>query len=76
MKNSIKVRHFKEQLFTGYDVTEFEKLFQEKPLERIATTGVDGWRSPSKNTRTSPCQTKRLNLFPNGTWRFPKSESY
>ena len=37
-----KVRHFKEQLFTGYDVTEFEELFQEKPVEWITTTGVDG----------------------------------
>lgn len=25
-----KVRHFKEQLFTGYDVAEFEDLFLEK----------------------------------------------
>lgn len=25
-----KVRHFKEQLFTGYDVTEFERLFEKK----------------------------------------------
>ena len=41
-----KVRHFKEQLFTGYDVTEFEELFQEKPVEWIATTGVDGLLEP------------------------------
>lgn len=37
-----KVRHFKEQLFTGYDVTEFEGLFQGKPIQWIATTGTDG----------------------------------
>ena len=36
------VRHFKEQLFTGYDVTEFEKLFENKPVQWIATTGTDG----------------------------------
>jgi hypothetical protein len=41
-----KVRHFKEQLFTGYDVTEFEELFQEKPVEWITTTGVDGLLEP------------------------------
>lgn len=36
------VRHFQEQLFTGYDVTEFEKLFEEKPVRWITTTGTDG----------------------------------
>lgn len=41
-----KVRHFKEQLFTGYDVVEFERLFQEKPVQWITTTGVDGQLEP------------------------------
>ena len=37
-----RIRHFKEQLFTGYDVTEFEKLFDGKPVQYITTTGTDG----------------------------------
>ncbi|MBQ7518823.1 MAG: class I SAM-dependent methyltransferase [Clostridia bacterium] len=37
-----RVKHFKEQLFTGYDVTEFEGLFAEKPVEWITTAGTDG----------------------------------
>ncbi len=41
-----KVRHFKEQLFTGYDITEFEELFQNKPVEWITTAGVDGLLEP------------------------------
>ena len=41
-----RVRHFREQLFTGYDVTEFEQLFQEKPIEWLTTTGVDGLLEP------------------------------
>ena len=41
-----RVRHFKEQLFTGYDVAEFEGLFADKPVERIATTGTDGLLEP------------------------------
>ena len=41
-----RVRHFKEQLFTGYDVTEFEQLFCGKPVEWITTTGVDGLIEP------------------------------
>lgn len=36
------IRHFKEQLFTGYDIVEFEQLFTEKPVEWITTAGVDG----------------------------------
>ena len=41
-----KVRHFKEQLFTGYDVTEFESLFVDKGVEWIATDGTDGLLEP------------------------------
>ena len=40
------VRHFKEQLFTGYDVTEFEALFSHKPVSPIATAGTDGILEP------------------------------
>ena len=41
-----QVRHFKEQLFTGYDIAEFEGLFHRKPVEWITTTGVDGMIEP------------------------------
>ena len=41
-----RIRHFKEQLFTGYDVAEFEALFQDKPVEWITTAGVDGLIEP------------------------------
>ena len=41
-----KVKHFKEQLFTGYDVIEFEALFADKPVEWITTAGVDGLLEP------------------------------
>ena len=37
-----EAKHFQEQLFTGYDVCEFERLFEEKPVEHIATAAVDG----------------------------------
>ena len=40
------VKHFKEQLFTGYDVIEFEQLFEFKPVEWITTAGVDGILEP------------------------------
>jgi len=41
-----KVKHFKEQLFTGYDVVEFEQLFEKKPVAWITTAGVDGLLEP------------------------------
>ena len=44
--NDYMVKHFKEQLFTGYDVNEFEQLFEKKPVEWITTAGVDGLLEP------------------------------
>lgn len=41
-----QVKHFKEQLFTGYDIAEFEELFRNKPVEWLTTTGVDGMVEP------------------------------
>ena len=36
-----KLRRFEEQLFTGYDISEFEALFDKKPAEHITTAGTD-----------------------------------
>lgn len=36
-----RVKHFKEQLFTGFDVCEFEALFADKPVEHITTVATD-----------------------------------
>lgn len=36
------VRHFEEQLFTGYDIAEFETLFTKKNVQHIKTVAVDG----------------------------------
>lgn len=41
-----KVKHFKEQMFTGYDVVEFEELFTDKPVEWITTAAMDGPLEP------------------------------
>ena len=38
----LQVRHFREQLFTGYDITGFEQLFSDKPVAYITTAGTDG----------------------------------
>ena len=41
--NDYKIRHFQEQMFTGYDIIEFESLFENKAVEWITTVGVDGF---------------------------------
>ena len=37
-----RVRHFPEQVFTGYGVAEFEALFHNKPVTHLATVAADG----------------------------------
>lgn len=36
-----RVRHFPEQLFTGFDPAEFEALFAEKPVRYLTTVSAD-----------------------------------
>ena len=35
------MRHFEEQGFTGFDISEFEALFDGKPVRKIALAGTD-----------------------------------
>ena len=35
------VRHFPEQIFTGFDICEFEELFNKKPVDHLTTAAVD-----------------------------------
>ena len=35
------VKHFKEQLFTGFDICEFEGLFEHKSVDHITTVAAD-----------------------------------
>ena len=37
-----QVRHFPHQLFTGYDICEFEALFAGMPARHLATIAADG----------------------------------
>ena len=36
-----RTRHFKEQLFTGFDIAEFEDLFARKEVEHLTTVAAD-----------------------------------
>lgn len=39
--DAYEIGHFEEQLFTGYDIVEFEELFAEKEIEYISTVAAD-----------------------------------
>ena len=39
---AFRVRHFREQLFTGYDIPEFEALFRGLPVTHVTTAAADG----------------------------------
>lgn len=39
--SEFKVKHFEEQLFTGYDIVEFEKLFETHKTKYITTVATD-----------------------------------
>jgi len=36
-----KVKHFEEQLFTGYDIVEFEQLFESHKTKHLTTAAAD-----------------------------------
>ena len=36
-----QIKHFTEQVFTGFDIDEFEALFENKPVEWITTAATD-----------------------------------
>lgn len=58
-----RIRHFKEQLFTGYDVIEFERLFEKKPVEWITTAGTDGILEPIEERADFLIRDEDFNLF-------------
>lgn len=40
--DNFRTKHFKEQIFTGFYIDEFEELFIDVPVERITTVATDG----------------------------------
>ena len=39
--DDFRVRHFEEQLFTGFDIAEFEEMFSDKPVTWLKTVAAD-----------------------------------
>lgn len=58
-----QVRHFKEQWFTGFDFHEFEELFLEKPIEKIALAGTDSVLELAENAHAMNLSDEDFRLF-------------
>ena len=67
-----RVKHFKEQLFTGYDVPEFERLFDTKPVEYITTVGTDGMLEQIERRGDFEISDEEFEMFAN--WHLAYAE--
>ena len=57
------VRHFTEQLFTGFYIEEFEKLFQGLPVEHMTTAAADGILELAAMTKEFGMSNEDFELF-------------
>ena len=58
-----RVKHFEEQLFTGYDIVEFEQLFDKKYVEHISTVAVDSILELEEGRRDFSMREEDFELF-------------
>lgn len=58
-----KVKHFEEQLFTGYDIVEFEQLFEEKGVKHITTAAVDSVLELAEGRRDFAMSDEEFEVF-------------
>ena len=64
-------------LFTGYDVCEFERLFDEKPVERVTTAAMDGpLEAPGETSGFLYFGREFLTRLLSGILRLPKSGAF
>ena len=57
------VRHFKEQWFTGFDIKEFEELFSEKSVQKIALAGTDSVLELAEKAHVMDLSDEDFRLF-------------
>ena len=57
------VKHFEEQLFTGYDILEFEQLFENHEVKHLSTVAVDGILELSEGRRDFKMTDEEFELF-------------
>ncbi|MBE5844099.1 MAG: class I SAM-dependent methyltransferase [Butyrivibrio sp.] len=61
--DDLEVKHFPEQLFTGFNIDEFEKLVEESGLKRITTVSADGMLELACQTEKFGLNDDNLELF-------------
>jgi len=57
------VKHFEEQLFTGYDILEFEQLFENHKVKHLSTVATDGILELSEGRRDFKMTDEEFELF-------------
>ena len=57
------VRHFEEQLFTGYDIAGFEQLFRQKPVQHLTTAAADSILELAEERRDFAMSDEEFRLF-------------
>lgn len=57
------VKHFEEQLFTGYDIVEFENLFEGKKVEHLKTVAVDSILELAEGRKDFAISEEELEAF-------------
>lgn len=58
-----KVKHFEEQLFTGYDIVEFEQLFETHKVKYLSTVAVDSILELSEGRNDFRMSDEEFELF-------------
>lgn len=58
-----KVKHFEEQLFTGYDMAEFEELFKRKSVRYITTAAMDSIMELAEGRKDFAMSDEEFELF-------------
>lgn len=61
--DSYKVKHFEEQLFTGYDIVEFEQLFEIHKVKYLTTVAVDSILELSEGRSDFKMSDEEFELF-------------
>lgn len=61
--SQLRVRHFQEQGFTGFDIAEFEGLFPGKPVEKLALVGTDGQLELAEESAGFSLSDEEFGLF-------------
>ena len=63
------VKHFPEQLFTGFTVTEFEQLFEHKPVKWLTTVATDGCMELAEGRRDFALSDEEFEAYTAYHWQ-------